>query len=112
MKGSGVCRGLVMGLQGVEVVEGFLPLGLGSSDVILGMQWLGSLGNMTVNWQTLTMKFKVWDTVVTSQGDSSLSKTLVSLKSILKTLKKAGEGILVELGCVQVLEEGKHTQIP
>ena len=67
---------------------------------------------MIVNWQTLTMKFKVGESTVTLQGDSSLSRTLVSLKSMLKTIKKAGEGILVELRCVQVTGEGKQTKIP
>ena len=47
--GRGVCKGVVLSLPELEVVEEFLPLELGSSDVILGMQWLGTLGGMHVN---------------------------------------------------------------
>lgn len=41
-------------MQGLTIVEDFLPLELGSTDVVLGMQWLGSLGNLQVNWKRLT----------------------------------------------------------
>lgn len=50
---------LILTLQNIEVVEDFLPLELGSADVILGMQWLELLGGMQVNWKNLTMRFKV-----------------------------------------------------
>lgn len=60
-----------------EVVEDFLPLELGSSDVILRMKWLATLGGTLVNWKELTMKFRFGGTSVTLQGDPSLSKTSV-----------------------------------
>ena len=44
IQGGGVCKGVTLTLQNVEVVEDFLPLELGSSDVILGMKWLAILG--------------------------------------------------------------------
>lgn len=50
---------LILTLQNIEVVEDFLPLELGSADVILGMQWLELLGGMQVNSKNLTMRFKV-----------------------------------------------------
>ncbi|PKU62016.1 hypothetical protein MA16_Dca012125 [Dendrobium catenatum] len=36
--GRGVCRGVVLKIQGIHVKEDFLPLELGSTDVILGMK--------------------------------------------------------------------------
>ena len=44
IKGKGLCRGVIFTLQNIEIVEDFLPLELGSANVILGMQWLESLG--------------------------------------------------------------------
>ena len=67
--GRGVCKRVVLSLPEMEVVEDFLPLELGSSNVILGMQWLETLGGMHVNWQTLTMKFKLGGEWVTLQGN-------------------------------------------
>ena len=37
VKGEGVCRGVQLLLQGVKIVEDFMPLDLGGSDFILGM---------------------------------------------------------------------------
>lgn len=72
MKGKGVCREMVVTLQNIEIMEDFLPLHVRNGDVILGMQWIESLGGMQVNWKTMTMKFKVGKVVVTLRGDPSL----------------------------------------
>lgn len=45
IRGEGMCKNVRLQLDGgVEVIEDFLPLQLGSSDVILGIQWLEKLG--------------------------------------------------------------------
>lgn len=44
VQGAEVCKGVHLLLPNIEVVEDFLPLDLGSSDVILGMKWLSTLG--------------------------------------------------------------------
>lgn len=49
VKGKGICKGVVLEIQNIQAVEDFLPLELGSTDVILGMQWLGELGMMEVD---------------------------------------------------------------
>ena len=49
MKGKGICRGGCILMQGLIVVKDFLPLELGNTDVILGMPWLGTLGDVKVN---------------------------------------------------------------
>lgn len=46
MTRKGICKGAVLKMQRLTIVEDFLPLELGSTDIVLGMQWLGSLGSM------------------------------------------------------------------
>ena len=53
----GICQGVHLHLQGVEIVEDFIPLKLGSTDVILGIQWLETLGGTFVNWKIQVLKF-------------------------------------------------------
>ena len=37
VNGEGICKGVVLQLQNIEVVEDYLPLKLGSTNVILGI---------------------------------------------------------------------------
>ncbi|XP_022897563.1 uncharacterized protein LOC111411244 [Olea europaea var. sylvestris] len=108
VQGAGVCKGVQLSLQNIEVVEDFLPLDLGSFDVILGMKWLSTLGQTKIYWRILTMKFQIGGTTMTLKGDSSLCKTLVTLKAMMRAFKREGEGVLLELGCLEV-EGGKLT---
>ena len=43
VQGKGVCKEIVLSLPEFKIVKDFLPY-LGSSDVILGMQWFRNLG--------------------------------------------------------------------
>lgn len=44
VKGQGLCKEVVLNMQNLTIIENFLPLELGGIDVILGMQWLETLG--------------------------------------------------------------------
>ncbi|XP_068662850.1 uncharacterized protein [Aristolochia californica] len=95
---EGICKGVRLTLQGIEIVEDFLPLELGNIDVILGVQWLETLGGTYTNWRTHVMKFRLGNEMVVLQRDPSLHKTLVSLKVMMRTIKHEGHRVLVELG--------------
>lgn len=59
VQGAGVCKSVTLELEGgIEVCEDFLPLQLGGTDVILGVQWLEKLGAVITNWKTQVMKFQ------------------------------------------------------
>ena len=76
VQGAGVCKGITLTLQNAEVVEDFLPLELGSSDVILGMKWLATLGETQVDWGSLVMKFRTRGATITLYGDLLASAKL------------------------------------
>lgn len=40
---TGICKGVVLNLPSLTIVNDFFPLSLGSADVILGVQWLMTL---------------------------------------------------------------------
>ncbi|XP_052188845.1 uncharacterized protein LOC127799137 [Diospyros lotus] len=112
VQGARVCKGVTLWLQNVEVVEDFLPLELGSSDVILGMKWLATLGETQVDWGSLVMKFRSGGMTVTLLGDPSLSKTLVTLKSMMKAFRENGEGVLLELRSLTAEEKKGEEVVP
>lgn len=80
LQGEGECKSVVLQLQGITIIEDYLPLALGNSDLILGIQWLEKLGTMTTNWKTQTIKFQIGSDTVTLKGDPSLGRTEISLK--------------------------------
>lgn len=103
--GEGECIGVRLQLQGVEIVENYLPLTLGNSDLILGIEWLEKLGTMTANWKMQTLRFELEGREVTLTGEPSLGRTLISLKAMIRTLRKEGGGYLVEFNYLSGGEE-------
>uniref|UniRef100_A0A803PCQ5 Ty3/gypsy retrotransposon protein n=1 Tax=Cannabis sativa TaxID=3483 RepID=A0A803PCQ5_CANSA len=59
MNCEGICKNLNLHFQGVDVWDNFLPLPLGSADIILGLQWLATLGMTNVDWKLQTMEFQI-----------------------------------------------------
>lgn len=112
--GAGRCSELELELPRCTVTSSFLPLELGSADVILGIQWLETLGNMKVNWKLQILRFRVGTDRYVLQGDPSLRCAAVSFKSLMKTMQQEEEAMLVEYNGVQVENEvsKKATTVP
>lgn len=56
IKGRGLCKNVEVILdESVEITIDMLPLELGNSDIILGIQWLETLGTVVSNWRTQVM---------------------------------------------------------
>lgn len=49
INGDGIYQGLPVGIQSIAIVEDFLMLKLGNTEMILGLQWLEKLGEIVVN---------------------------------------------------------------
>ena len=60
-------------------MEDFLPFDLTSSDVILGIQWIETLGDVQVNWELQKIRFRVQGKMITILGDPSSCGSMVSL---------------------------------
>ncbi|XP_013615209.1 uncharacterized protein LOC106428065 [Brassica napus] len=111
VQGRGVITGVELKVQDCTIHTSFLPLELGIADVILGVQWLDTLGETRVNWKLQRMKIKMDGEWVLIQGDPSLHSAGVSLKSIWKTMEREGEGVIVEFGGLQAAETGPSEKI-
>lgn len=59
-----------------------------------------SLIDVKVNWKQLTMKYKEGKTTISLKEDPALTKTIVSLKSMLSSVKHEEHGFLVEFGAL------------
>lgn len=101
VKGKGMVMGEPLQLQGCTVETTYLPLELGLADVIMGIQWLNTLGETRFNWKLQWMKLMEAGKLVKLHGDPSLHTVAVSLKVIWKAIEQDGEGVLVEFGGIQ-----------
>nr|KAJ0228165.1 hypothetical protein LSAT_V11C100046520 [Lactuca sativa] len=106
--GRGNCQGVLIHIQGLDIREDFLPLTLGNSDVILGIQWLEKLGAVTTNWKTQVMKFQIEGHGVTLRGDPSLERAKISLKTMIRTIGSVGGGYWVQLNQVEDQQPVNH----
>ena len=70
---TGICRQLCLHLPRVDIATDFFPLPLGDTDLILGYEWLLSLGATHMNWKELSMEFSVEGQQVQLRGDSNFS---------------------------------------
>ncbi|KAF8077019.1 hypothetical protein N665_1069s0002 [Sinapis alba] len=112
VKGRRVCEGIQLKLPTCEVNSIFLPLELGIADVILGIQWLETLGETQNNWKLQCMKFQLGGETITIQGDPSLYSAQLSLKALWKAVEGVGEGLMVEYGGLQAKIEEKANELP
>ncbi|KAF7827538.1 Retrotransposable element Tf2 [Senna tora] len=108
VQSEGKCKKLRVDVQGTVVEQDFYLFELGEVDLILGMEWLESLGEVNVNWKQLTMKFKTGEETVCLKGDSSLNRTEASYKAVMRSIKKGGQGYMLELGMVEAQVEGER----
>lgn len=110
VKNMGVCKGVHLQLDGLDVVADFYPLVLGSTDVILGFKWLASLGDAMMNWGKLSLQVTLGGCKVKLQGDPSLCHSQVSLHSMRRTIQHEGQGLYLELHQLHMTEHKQAEQ--
>ena len=114
VKGSGVCEGVLLELTGGLIIEeDFLPLDLGTTYMILGVQWLEKLGVVVTNWKSQIMQFTVGTNIVTLAVDPSLTKSKISVKTMIKTIRKQKQAFIVEVNKLEApLPEVSEPAVP
>ena len=75
-----ICRGLQWQVQGLTQHFDFLELPLMGCDLILGVQWLSTLGLITWDFKTLKMQFKYGNATVSLRGLKDGSVHIASKK--------------------------------
>lgn len=80
------CVGVTIWIQEVKFQVDLFVLEVSGCDVVLGVQWLASLGNVTTNYRELTMKFVKGGEMVMLKGNAVATPREVSNKVLKKLL--------------------------
>ena len=67
---------------------------MGGADVVLGVQWLQSLGTIAFNFQELFMKFYAEGKEIELRGISGKPGKIISSNGMTNLLKKEQRGVI------------------
>lgn len=76
VQGSQVCNKVPLQLQGMQITTDFIVLEPGSADIVLGVQWLRTLGKCEVDWDKQELSFLTKTGRVTLQGDVEIPNSI------------------------------------
>jgi hypothetical protein len=79
-----------------------ISIPMGGVDVVLGVQWLQSLGTMDFNFQELFMKFSLEGKEIELRGITGKPSKVISSNGMKKLLKKGHQGVIVQLCSLDV----------
>ncbi|GAU48361.1 hypothetical protein TSUD_282420 [Trifolium subterraneum] len=85
----GVCPDLKIDVDGVQLAIQAHLFELGGVDIVLGVDWLRTLGDIIMNWTKHTMSFWYKQKWVTFQG---LNEDMEALNSIVSCSNRRGKG--------------------
>lgn len=73
-----VCRQVAVSIQGPVIMQGMYVLIMEGENMVFGVQWLETLGNLLTNYKMLTLQFDQQGTPIKFQGDIQLVDVKVS----------------------------------
>ena len=79
-----------------------ISIPMGGVDVILGVQWLQSLGTIAFNFQEIFMKFYAEGKEVELRGTVGKLGRIISSNGMTKLLKKEQRGVIAQLCSLDV----------
>lgn len=77
---KGLCKNVIIECQGTRIITDLLPLPISGCHVVLGANWLSTLGDIMWNFQDLTMKFTIKGVEHQFQGMKHQNKQLNALE--------------------------------
>jgi hypothetical protein len=113
VRNNGVCEGLQFNIQGVEFKQHFFIMVLSGSEIVLGMDWLASLGNIEANFSNLCLKCELDGKKYTIQGDPAMCNSQATWKTMIKALSDEGMGFYIHTvsgGTTEAVEGGDMSE--
>lgn len=98
---EGKCNTATIQIQGTDFVTNLFTLELKCCDIVLGVQWLLSLGPILWDFGKLNMKFTYKSSFTCLRGLSSACSSLVDVVEVAKISRMEHKGLLLQIVIVQ-----------
>jgi hypothetical protein len=99
---SGKCHKINLTMGKYVMNSPMIDIPMGGVDVVLGVQWLQSLGTMDFNFQELFMNFSLEGKEFELRGITGKPSKVLSSNGMKKLLKKGHHDVIVQLCSVDV----------
>ena len=94
---KGKCGNVLISMGDYNLRSDMFALPLGGCDVVLGAQWLRTLGPILWDFVELWMQFSINDTKHTLRGLQTGSLSFISSHHMENILKKSSHGVISQL---------------
>jgi hypothetical protein len=102
MNCSGKCNKINLVMVDYVMNNPMISIPMGGADVVLGIQWLQSLGTMAFNFQELFMKFSLEGKEIELRGITGKPDKVINSNCMTKLLKKGHQGVIAQLCSLDV----------
>ena len=106
---SGKCHSIKLSMGDYQLDTPMYEISMGAADIVLGVQWLTTLGTIEMNFQELFMRFQSKGKVVELRGLKAKSPQMVSSHQMQKFLKKGVDGFVAQLCSLEVSQSNTLT---
>eukprot|EP00253_Pinus_taeda_P019281 PITA_19281 len=104
MKCEGRCEDVKLKMGDYQLKTHMFSIHMGGCDIVLGADWLRTLGPITMDFQELYMSFKQNNHTHTLRGLQAGAPSIISSHRMEKLLKKGNHGVVVQFNAIQVVE--------
>jgi hypothetical protein len=99
---SGKCNKINLTMGEYVMNSPMISIPMGVADVVLGIQWLQSLGTMAFIFQELFMKFSLEGKEIELRGITGKPGKVISSNGMKKLLKKGQQGVIAQICSLDV----------
>jgi hypothetical protein len=104
MKCGGCCENAHLQIGDHHLKSHMFTIDMGGCDIMLGVDWLKTLGPILMDFKKLTMQFYQEDHQYKFQGITAGSPEVISSHRMEKLLKKGHSGFIAQLHAIQAVE--------
>jgi hypothetical protein len=104
MKCGGRCENVRLQIGDYNLKSHMFAIDMGGCDIVLGAEWLRTLGPILMDFQNLTMQFDQGGHKHKFQGITTGSPEIISSHRMEKLLKKGHSGVIAQLHAIQATE--------